>query len=188
MAKSNELKSQTAPIAILQAHTSAKMSKKITAKVFGEPGYMKPGDPDRWLIDCICQVTGAERETEKGTYGPYWLWKGHFRATDLKTGQRVESPTAIFPEIASALIEAARDGGINDGRGLAQNIMIAFRLGTTSESARVGKEGYAWTLKIIQPATQESSLDAYERQAYGMVQTQIDYDPETGEVSQEAAA
>jgi hypothetical protein len=132
MAKSTELKTQTAPVAILRAHTSAKMSKKVTAKTFGEPAHMRPGDPDRWIADFICQVTGAQLETEKGTYGPYWLWKGMFRAIDLKSGQIVEAPTAIFPDIAASVIEAAREGGINDGRGMAQNVMVAFRLGTTS--------------------------------------------------------
>lgn len=183
--KTNELKTATAPVAILQANTGAKMSKKITAKTFGDPAHMKPGDPDRWIMDCICQVTGAQRETEKGTYGPYWLWKGMFRAIELKSGRIVEAPSAIFPDIASDLIEAARDGGINDGRGVAQNVMLAFRLGTTSDAPRVGREGYAWTVKVIRPAQLESPLDAFQREAYGLPMG-ITYDGEVEE-QQEAA-
>lgn len=183
-----DLKLSTAPVEILQAHTTAKMAKKITATSFGEPEKMRPGDPDRWIMDCICQVTGAEwiTDPEKAKHGPYWLFKGLFRAIELKSGNTIDSPTAIFPEIAASFIDAGISGGKNDGGGMAQNVRCAFRLGTTSEAARVGPQGYAWTMKIIRPAQMESPLDAYQREAYGIAAKQLGYDEETGEAEEAA--
>lgn len=184
-----ELKSSTAPVEILQAHTTPKLAKKITSITFGKPEAMRPGDPDRWIMDVMCQVTGGEWVTDplKCKYGPYWLWKGYFRATELKSGSKVDSPTAILPEIAASLIDGAREGGKNDGQGQAQNVMLAIRLGTTTEG-RVGQDGYAWTAKLIRPAEYESPIDAFERESYGLARPQLGYDPDTGEVEEAEAA
>lgn len=117
----------------------------------------------RWLADFYCFVTGTKRETSP--YGDYYRWLGDFKSLNIATGEVLQSANAIFPGIASDLIEAAYVGGNNIG-GEAANVMLAFRVGIECcNPDRANKSGYEFRLQdIVRPSTR-SPLDMLYEEA-----------------------
>jgi len=154
--------------------SSAQRLKKLTvANVVGaernhwlrgvRQGISPKPDKPVWLADFYCHVTGHRNGST--TYGDYTIWLGDFRSINCETGEMLSSATAIFPDIATDLIQAARMGGEAIGGGAA-NIMLAFRLGVEADP----RTGYHFVLLDIAPATQKSGIDLFIDAAYGSQQ------------------
>jgi hypothetical protein len=137
--------------------SNAVRAKKLTVeRIFGKPPAMVAGDKIKYLCDVYCYVTGSKKESSP--YGEYYRWLGEFKSINLDTGEVLVAANAIFPGIASDVIEAAYIGGNNIG-GDASNVMLAFRLGTAETSAKPNKAGYVYVLQDIVAPNTQSPLD-----------------------------
>ena len=145
---------------------SAERTKKLTMqRVVGSLPFMSQTAPKEWLADFYCYVTGSKEEDSP--YGHYYRWLGEFRSVHCSTGEVLKAANAIFPGIASSMIEAAyvganKPGGASDG-----NVMLAFRLGREPDwgSDEKGnprpnnKTGYRYIMQDIVAPSQRSPLD-----------------------------
>lgn len=147
---------------------TSERSKKLTiSRVCGKQAPMQDGEPTRWLADFYCYVTG--NKTEESEFGEYNRWLGEFRSVNCQTGEVLKAANAIFPSIASDVIEAAYIGAnkAGDTSGQGGNVMLAFRLGlvpdwyTAEGGVRMpaNKSGYKYTMKDIVAPSHRSPLD-----------------------------
>lgn len=134
-------------------------AKKLTVeRIAGKAALIPQTDPDAapvWLADIYCYVTGNKIETS--AYGDYSRWLGEFKSENLVTGEVLTSANAIFPSIASDMIEAAYVGGNKIG-GESANVLLAFRIGI-KHPLRPNKAGYEYTIKQIVAAASDNPLD-----------------------------
>lgn len=140
--------------------SKAERAKKLTiTRVCGKLPSMKATDGKVWHADFYCYVTGTKAEDSE--YGEYTRWLGEFQSVNLATGEVLKSANAIFPPIASGMIEAAYVGA-NKGAS-ADNIMLAFRIGTEPDYLENGmpanRTGYRYIIQDIVTASNRTPLD-----------------------------
>lgn len=164
--------------------SESSMRRKLTVQsVYGRLDPMRQGDATRWYGNWYCYITGAKEEQSQ--FGPYIRWLGDFKHEDLQTGEVTQSNTLILPGIASDRISAAYSGGANIG-GAAQNVMLAFQLGTDFD---MNKAGYKFTLREIRAPSSRSPLDLFIADCYQQpaLEDHSDEHPDAESEAQEAA-
>jgi hypothetical protein len=159
--------------------TANNLSKISVGELFGELPEMRRGDDTRWLCDLYLHVMGSEVTDENSRYGEYTKWLGDHRAIRLDTGEVVKSAVAILPNICNERIKAAMGLAANNADGRAQNVMLGFRLGVTSEGRRLGSKGYRYLSRDITPVEYPTpAIDAYIEAAHGSAARAIAHDPD----------
>jgi hypothetical protein len=130
-----------------------RLNKITVANVCGKIERSSVTEPYALMRVLALVSSMKEEETQ---YGPYMDFRGRFEATNLETGEVVESSRLIVPSIVEDLLAADVAALQNEGGG---NVLARFEIGVKPSDR--GSLGYQYTLKVEQAADENSRVDHF---------------------------